>query len=97
MRADSTAIITGDELPLAAEVEFVRCVHCGRHHAVRQSIEALALGRNVLGYCARCDGVHCPGCAECVPNERQLDNIEAGRDPLDVSRVLVAIPRAIGG
>lgn len=97
MRVASTAIITGDELPRAAEVEFVRCVHCGRHHAVRQSIAALALGRPVLGFCARCNGVHCPACAKCVPNERQLDNIEAGRHPLDASRVSVVIPRAIGG
>ena len=56
-----------------------------------------AKGREVLGYCARCNGVHCPSCAECVPAERQLENIEAGRSPLDVSRVTVAIPRAIEG
>jgi hypothetical protein len=96
-RPASVAFVSGPDLARAAEIEFVSCCHCGRQHPVRQSIELLAKGREVLGYCARCNGVHCPSCAECVPAERQLENIEAGRSPLDVSRVTVAIPRAIEG
>lgn len=91
-RPASQATITDPDLSHALEIEFFQCCHCGAHHAARASIEALIRNPTALGYCARCDGVHCPGCSTCVPVERQLENIESGRHRLDLSRVTVAFP-----
>lgn len=96
-RPASVAFVSLPDLARAAELEMVSCCHCGRQHPARASMQALMQGKEVLGFCAKCNGVHCPGCQECVPMERQLDNIEAGRHPLDVSRVTIAVPRAIEG
>lgn len=93
-RCSAVGLLTGPDLARAAEVEYVACVHCGKQHPVRASIEALLRGQQVLGLCTRCNGPHCPECAECVPMERQLENIEAGRDPLDTSRLSLAFPQS---
>lgn len=61
----------------------VACVHCGMHFPVRPG------SGKVRGFCTRCMGPVCgPGCAECVPIERRLDNEEAGKPP-DYRRILV--------
>jgi len=49
------------------------CVHCNAHHNVEPGSGKLR------GYCTRCDGFVCPGCADaCVPLEQMLENLEAG-------------------
>jgi len=76
----------GADRPLA-ELPTLQCVHCGRHFHLRPGS-----GR-VRGYCARCNGPICgPGCAECVPAEQQIENLEAGR-PLHFRPVRVAVQR----
>lgn len=79
------------------EIEYLSCCHCGALHPVAASLGELLQGKTVLGYCAKCDALHCPACAECVPFERQLENIEAGRLRLDASRVSVAFPQVPPG
>lgn len=76
-------------------IEFTQCVHCGAHVPVRASIERLIRGEAALGYCAKCDGVHCPQCADCVPFHQQLDNVESGRNRLAPRPVAVSVPRLI--
>lgn len=68
-----TVHVTGGDGP-----EFTRdtisCCHCGRH-----GVYLPGCGRK-LGHCARCNKPTCgaPGCEECVPFERRLDQFEAG-------------------
>lgn len=55
------------------EIPTIQCVHCSRHW-----VSQPGSGR-IRGWCTRCNGPVCgPGCAECVPKERQLENMEAG-------------------
>ena len=96
-RPAATGTTFDPDLPRPLETEFLQCCHCGRYHAVQASIAALIQNPTALGYCGRCDGVHCPGCATCVPIERQLENVEAGRHRLDVSRVSIVIPGDVPG
>jgi hypothetical protein len=75
MRESGSLIIAdpGADRPIA-EAATIQCVHCGRHWVARPGS-----GR-IRGFCLRCHGPICgPGCAECVPIEQQLDNLEAGR------------------
>ena len=56
----------------------IACGHCGKHHVIRHGS-----GRwRVLGFCALCNRMVCgPTCTgNCVPQEAQVENIEAGRD-----------------
>lgn len=56
------------------ECKTLQCVHCGGHW-----IASPGSGK-IRGFCMRCNGPICgPGCAECVPVEQMLENIEAGR------------------
>lgn len=56
------------------EVKTLQCVHCGGHFPV-----CPGSGR-VRGFCQRCCGPVCgPGCAECVPTDLLLENLERGR------------------
>lgn len=49
------------------------------------------------GWCQRCNGYVCgPTCVECVPIERRLDNIEAGRPELTPLPARVLVPPEIG-
>lgn len=73
-------------------VEFTRCVHCGAHIPFKASIEGLVAGTLRLGYCSKCDGVHCEQCSKCVPFHQQLDNVEAGRDRLADRPVSILVP-----
>lgn len=81
-RPCSTALVIPGDGSAQGEMDFVSCVHCGRHHLVASSVRSLVIGQPVLGYCTKCDGVYCgpsadsPGCEECVPYERQIENLE---------------------
>ena len=56
------------------EEDTLQCVHCGMHWQVKPG------SRNVRGFCGRCNGPICGAkCLECVPIERGLENMEAGR------------------
>jgi hypothetical protein len=75
----------GSDKPLL-EVPTLQCVHCGGHW-VPQS----GSGR-VRGFCQRCMGPICgPGCAECVPVEQYLENMEKGR-PDDFRPTQIIVP-----
>lgn len=77
----------GADRPLA-EIPTLQCVHCGGHFPVQPGS-----GR-IRGFCGRCKGPVCgPGCAECVPVELQLDNLEQSRRR-NARQVLVAAARA---
>lgn len=86
----SIMLLTGDGREDV--VEFTRCVHCGAHIPFKASIEGLVAGTLRLGYCAKCDGVHCEQCSKCVPFHQQLDNVEAGRDRLADRPVSILVP-----
>ena len=73
-------------------IDYVACCHCGRQHAYRSTLDAHLRGEQRLGFCMRCGAPRCLTCETCVPLDRQLENIEAGRHALDVSRVSLVIP-----
>lgn len=75
MREAGLIIVTdpGRDRPIS-ETPTLQCVHCGGHFTLQPGS-----GR-IRGYCPRCRGPICgPGCAECVPVEQLLENIERGR------------------
>lgn len=79
----------GADRPLL-EVGTLCCVHCGGHWVPKPGS-----GR-VRGWCTNCHGPVCgPGCAECVPVEQMIENMEKGR-PLDFKTVAISVP-TIGG
>lgn len=56
------------------EADTLQCCHCGRHWRVQPG------SGKQRGWCMRCNGPVCgPGCAECVPQEQRLENLEQGR------------------
>jgi len=76
----------GRDRPIAT-VPTLQCVHCGRHFPLSPGS-----GR-IRGFCQRCNGPICgPGCAECVPQERQLENVEAGRPVLTTRPLVLSVP-----
>jgi hypothetical protein len=77
-RPDGLLITTPDDGSPEQQLDTVQCVHCGRHWVyTRAVLEAI---RGGLGFCQRCNGITCgQACQACVPQEQQLDNIEAGR------------------
>lgn len=82
------------ETGLESQGEGFRCCHCGRMHLVAAAIQGVILKRpDAVGFCARCGACRCAGCVECVPEERQIDNIEAGRDRLTSTSPFAAFPR----
>ena len=75
----------GSDKPLSTEATL-QCVHCGRHFRLQPGS-----GR-VRGFCSRCNGPVCgPDCAECVPAEQQLENMEAGRPILTTRPLIVPV------
>lgn len=72
------------------EGDTLSCVHC-------QAIWVCKKGSGkIRGYCERCHGYFCgPGCQACVPWERQLDNIEAGRPQLTPMPTSIIVPPGI--
>ena len=52
----------------------LQCKHCGATWIASPGSE------RIRGWCMKCHGPVCgPRCGACVPFERQMDNIEAGR------------------
>ena len=67
--------------------DTLQCVHCGGHWEVNPGSGKLR------GFCLRCNGPFCgPGCANCVPTEQLLENMEQGR-PHDFTPTTVNVPR----
>ena len=60
------------------DCDVLQCCHC------RFSWEVVAGSGRLRGFCRRCLGYTCgrPECMACVPFERRLENLEAGRDIL---------------
>lgn len=66
----------GSDKPIL-ETKTLQCCHCGGHWYPQPGS-----GR-IRGWCQRCNGPVCgPGCADCIPTEQLLENMEKGR-PLD--------------
>lgn len=83
-KPSSVLVITPHDGGAATHVDLVACVHCGRHWPLGKALQDHAAGVVKFGFCARCNGICCPGdrCAACVPAEQQLENLEAGRPEL---------------
>lgn len=66
------------------------CCHC-------QSAWIVQKGSGKLrGYCQNCMGFVCgPACAECIPIERRIENLEAGRPELTPAPVRIFVPRGL--
>lgn len=90
--ADFTVIETTRE-GLERQGEGFRCCHCGRMHLVAGALQDLILQRpGAVGFCTRCNHPRCAECAECVPEERQIENVEAGRSRLAAAPAFAAFP-----
>jgi hypothetical protein len=76
LRPSSQIIITPADGSREGQADLVQCVHCGRHWPVGASIGLILQRKLDLGFCGRCNGITCPGCAECIPIERQLEQLE---------------------
>ncbi len=78
----------------ALTIDTVACCHCGGHFPTPRfeagvAARASRVGR---GYCANCDGYVCgKSCANCVPTDLYLTNLEKGR-PADFRPVSVYVP-----
>ena len=71
---------------MVQEIKTLQCVHCGGVWYPRPGS-----GR-IRGWCMNCNGVVCgPGCAECIPTDLLLTNMEKGR-PLDFKPIIVSVP-----
>lgn len=82
----------GSDKPIL-EAACLQCVHCGGQFPAKPHLSSQvygpaeakkmqAAGRTMRGYCQNCDGPICsPECAECVPVEQYLENMERGVDP----------------
>jgi len=70
-----------------ADGETLSCCHCGAAWVLRKG------SGKVRGFCTKCMRVHCggPNCWECVPVERRLENLEAGRPELTPAPVSVYV------
>lgn len=67
------AVDPGADRPIL-EISTMQCCHCGGHFYPQPGSGI------VRGFCQRCMGPVCgPGCAECVPEEQYLENMEKGR------------------
>lgn len=72
-------VILPDDGSAQGSVDFVQCVHCGRHWPVGASVAGIVSGKLDLGFCHKCDGLHCGAeCQECTPYEAQIEAIERG-------------------
>lgn len=83
---DSTLLMRPHDGGAERQQDLVMCVHCGRHWLIGDAIATNVRKAGEpdpatrFGFCARCNGVYCPGgkCSPCVPREQQIENIEAG-------------------
>ena len=88
-RASGTEYTTG----IAGELhegETLSCVHCQFTWSIqRGSVKH-------RGFCTKCMGYVCgPACFECVPIERRLENLEAGRPELTPMPASILVPEGI--
>ncbi len=75
------------------QIATVCCVHCGGAFPTPrfEQGEAARKSRVGRGYCSNCDGYVCSrGCAECVPVDLLLTNMEKGR-PFDFKPMCVGV------
>ena len=73
MREHGTIYVGEQGSDKVTSLPTLQCVHCGGHWQCRPG------SGNVRGYCWRCNGPVCgPACAECVPVEQRLEQMEAG-------------------
>lgn len=73
------------------EGQTLTCCHC-------QTAWILSKGSGKQrGFCLKCMGYTCGGvgCLECVPVERRLENIEAGRPELTPLPTSIIVPSTI--
>lgn len=57
------------------EIPTTQCVHCGGHFPL------LPGSGRIRGWCMNCNGMVCgPGCADCIPLDLMLGNMEKGKD-----------------
>lgn len=69
-----TIVDPGADKPLL-EQKMLQCVHCGGQFPHQPG------SGKIRGFCMNCNGPVCgPGCAECVPVEQYLSNLENGRE-----------------
>lgn len=89
-KTDYGRVVTGDPgSDRVVESGTLQCCHCGGHWVPQPGS-----GR-VRGWCVNCSGPVCGGgCAECVPAELLLENIEKGR-PLNFKPTVVHVPGGI--
>lgn len=80
------------------DCDVLTCCHCGAAWEV-----VVGSGR-ARGFCPRCHDSNKPGsgytcgdfrCGECVPRERRLENVEAGRPALTPCPALAVVPARI--
>jgi len=90
-RIDSVGIVLTDHGE--RHEDWIQCRHCGRHVLFASALDEAVKGRAAMSFCAKCDGPVCHACAECVPQERQIENIEAGRAVLTPTKPFAAFPR----
>ena len=71
--------------------DCVQCCHCQGHRIYVPG------SKTKWGWCLACAGVHCAteACAKCVPWEKELEAIEAGKTPEQMP-VKIAVPRTVG-
>lgn len=102
-----TIVDPGSDTPVL-EVRMLSCRHCGgqfpakpmkdvlaRFYTAEEARQRQAKGKTLRGWCMSCQGPICgPGCAECVPLEQYLENMEQGR-PDSFRPVVASVPREI--
>ena len=82
----------GSDKPIL-EAMTLQCCHCGGHFPAKASVnnevygpeqakQMATAGKTMRGFCMNCNGPVCgPSCADCLPVEAYLENMEHGRDP----------------
>lgn len=89
LRPNGTLITTPGDGGRVTFRDTVQCKHCGCHWTHQPG------SGKVRGWCCNCNGPVCgPQCAECLPFERWLENVEAGR-PEKARRIIA--PSGFGG
>ena len=86
----ATYVDPGSDKPFL-EIGTLQCCHCGGHWL------PIPGSGKVRGFCQRCNGFVCgPGCAECVPMEQYLENMEKGVPEPDKYRPII-VPTSFHG
>lgn len=74
------------------EGDTLSCVHCQATWVIKKG------SGKMRGFCQRCNGYVCgPGCLECIPWERRVENSEAGRHELTPMPASIIVPPGIEG